>query len=48
MKDLLNDLSIKTKLTSISIFLLLLMLLNSGYALKTMDQVGNGRDEPQR
>ncbi|MES9992612.1 MAG: methyl-accepting chemotaxis protein [Candidatus Thiodiazotropha sp.] len=44
MKNLLNDLSIKIKLTSISLFLLILMLLSSGYALKSMDLVGNELD----
>jgi methyl-accepting chemotaxis protein len=44
MKDLLNNLSIKTKLNSISLFLLALLLISSGYALNTMNQVGNELD----
>ena len=44
MNNLLNDLSIKVKLFSISLFLLTLMLLSSGYALKTIDEVGKELD----
>jgi methyl-accepting chemotaxis protein len=44
MKNLLNNLSIKIKLTGISLFLLMLMLFSSVYALKTMYQVGNELD----
>jgi methyl-accepting chemotaxis protein len=39
MNDLLNNLPIKAKLTGISLFLLLLMLLSTGYALNSMYQV---------
>jgi methyl-accepting chemotaxis protein len=44
MMDLLNNLSIKAKLNSISLFLLMLILISSGYALNTMNQVGNELD----
>jgi methyl-accepting chemotaxis protein len=44
MKNLLNDLSIKIKLTGISLFLLTLLLLSSGYALNSMNQVGSELD----
>jgi methyl-accepting chemotaxis protein len=44
MINLLNNLSIKVKLISISLFLLVLMLMSSGYALMTLDQVGKELD----
>jgi methyl-accepting chemotaxis protein len=44
MQDLLNNLSIKIKLFSITLFLMALMILSSGYALKVMDQVADELD----
>jgi methyl-accepting chemotaxis protein len=44
MSYLLNDLSIKVKLVSISLFLLLLMLFCLGYALNSFNQVGEELD----
>ncbi|MCW4244296.1 MAG: methyl-accepting chemotaxis protein [Candidatus Thiodiazotropha taylori] len=44
MQDLINNLSIKTKLFSIALFLMSLMILSSGYALKVMDQVADELD----
>jgi methyl-accepting chemotaxis protein len=44
MNNLLNNLSIRIKLTSISLFLLALMLVSSGYALNSMHQVGKELD----
>jgi methyl-accepting chemotaxis protein len=44
MNNLLNNLSIKIKLSSISLFLLMLMLVSSGYALNSIYQVGKELD----
>jgi methyl-accepting chemotaxis protein len=44
MNDLLNNLSIKLKLVSISLFILVLMMFSSGYALIALDQVGKELD----
>jgi methyl-accepting chemotaxis protein len=44
MQDLLNNLSIKVKLFAITLFLLTLMVVSSGYALKTINQVANELD----
>ncbi|MEW8237620.1 MAG: MCP four helix bundle domain-containing protein, partial [Candidatus Thiodiazotropha taylori] len=44
MQDLINNLSIKTKLFSIALFLMSLMILSSGYALKVMNQVADELD----
>jgi methyl-accepting chemotaxis protein len=44
MNDLLNNISIKLKLVSISLFILILMLFSTGYALVILDQVGEELD----